>query len=176
MSSTEGVHHIAISVRSQGLGEVFLTSFHLFLGRLISRVIFLDANGFAFLFGIEAQVLKQQHLACLQCSSFSLCLGAIGSELHLSNAQRLGYSVLNLTEAVLGSRLAFGLTHVAHDNKRTTVSKDMLQRRQSTADTGVVGDVTVFVQGHIKVHTDNRLLSGELVIVNRHHNCIILVC
>ncbi len=164
---TEGIHHVAVGVRSQHLGKLFLTSFHLLLSGLVSRIFFVDTYRLAFLFRIETQVLQEQHLARFQGSRLVLCLCAVVSKLNRT-AESSSHSVYNLAQAELSLHFAFRLTHVAHDDERTTLIQDVLQRRQRTTDTGVVSNLTILVQWHIEVHTYNRLLTGEFVIFDSH--------
>ena len=130
--------------------------------------------GFAFLLRIETEVLEQQYLTRFECGSLSLRLCAVLSELN-GTTERSSHSVLDLTEAELSLHFAFRLAHVAHDDERTTLVEDVLERRQRTADTGVVGDFTILVQGHIEVHADNRLLAGEFKIFDLHSRNILVV-
>ena len=55
-----------------------------------------------------------------------------------------------------------------HDDEAAAIFEDFLEGGQCTADTGVVGDVTVFVQGHIEVNAYDGFLAGKLVIVYFH--------
>ena len=168
VSGTEGVHHIAVCVGSKDFGEIFLACLHLFLGCLVSGVFFLDAYRFALLFRIEAKVLQHQYLARFERSGFVLSLCAILCKLNRT-AERSADSVYNLAEAELSLHFAFRLAHVAHDDERTAIVQNVLERRKRTADTGVISNLTVFIEWHIEIHTNNRLLAGEFVIFNRHN-------
>ena len=158
VSSTECIHYVAVSVRSEDLSELFLTALHLFLGSLISGIFFLDTY----------------YLTRFEGSSLLLCFRAVLSELNRTT-ECSSYRVFDLTEAELSLHFAFGFTHVAHDNERTTFIEDVLEGRQRTADTGVVCDLTVLVQWYIEVHTYNRFLTSEFKIFNCH-NSKYLVC
>ena len=171
VSGTEGIHNIAVSVRSKGLSELFLTTLHLFFGFLVSRIFFLDTYRFTFLFRIETEVLEQQYLTRLERSSLSLCFGAVLSELN-GTTQRSSYSVFDLTETELSLYFTFRFTHVAHDDERTALIQDVLQGRQRTADTGVVCDLTILIQRYIEVNTYDRLLAGEIEIFDSHNSNI----
>ena len=96
-----------------------------------------------------------------------LCLGAVGSELY-GCAESGGHSVHNLAQRELGIHLAFGLAHVRHDDQRAAVGQHFLQSGECATDTGVVGYVTVLVQGYIEVHADNCLLTGKVEIFDFH--------
>ena len=171
MSGTEGVHHVAVSVAGEGLGELLLRSLHGLLGLVVSGIGLLDAYGLAFLFGIVAQVLQQQSLTHLQGLGSVGSLSTVGSKSH-GHTQSLLHSLADLTERELRVHLAFGLTHVRHDDRGTTVGQDLLQRGQGTADTGVVSDLTILIQGYVEVYTYDCLLTGKIHFVDSH-NCII---
>ena len=164
---TEGVHHIAIGVSGEGLGELLLTRLHFLFGRFESGIGLVDANGLTFFFGIEAEVFEQKHFAGLQGCGCFLCFGAVGGERH-GGVERSGYGFFDLTERELGVHLAFGLTHVAHDDKRTAVGKHLLEGGERTADAGVVGDVTILVEGHIEVHTYDGFPACEVASIDCH--------
>ena len=168
--STESIHDIAVCVRSKGLGELFLARFHLFLGGFVGRIFFLDSYRLAFLFRIETEVLEKKYLSRFECCCFVLSFGAILCELNRAS-ECSGYCVNDLAEAEFSLYFAFRFAHVAHDNERTAFVKDVFESRQRTADTGVVCNLTVFVQWYIEIHTYNRLLAGEFVIFNSH-NCV----
>ena len=70
MSRAKGIVHIYVGIACQSFGKFGLTGLHLLLGFAIVRVIFLDANGLAFLLRVEAQVFEQEHFAVAQaCDS-----------------------------------------------------------------------------------------------------------
>ena len=97
VSGAEGIVHIYVSIAGQGLGKLGLACLHLLLGGIIVGIILLDTNGLAFLLGVEAQVLEQEHLTGLQLIGLSLGIGTILSKLH-RGAQRSGYSTGNLAQ------------------------------------------------------------------------------
>ena len=167
VSRTEGVHHIVIGVIGEGLGKLLLTHLHFFLCLVVSRIFLVDAYGLTLFFGIEAEVFKQKHFAGLQGSGSFLCFGAVGGERH-GGVERSGYGFFDLTERELGVHLTFGLTHVAHDDKRAAVGKHLLKGGERTADAGVVGDVTVLVEGHIEVHTYDGFPACEVASIDCH--------
>ena len=167
VSGAESVHHVYVCVRCQLLGEVFLATFHLLLGCVILGGTLLYAYGLAFLLGVVAQVLQQQSLSGLQRGGFGVSVAAILGELHF-HAQCVAYVLYDLGERQLGLYLAFGLAHVAHHNQRATIVQHFLQRGKRAADAGVVCYVTILVQGHIEVHTDNCLMTGKVKVFDFH--------
>ena len=87
--------------------------------------------------------------------------------------ERFGYVVLDLREGELGIDFAFGLAHVAHDDKASAISEYLLQGGEGAADTGVVGDLAVLVERHVEVNADDGFLAVEIKIVDCH-NIILL--
>ncbi len=57
---------------------------------------------------------------------------------------------------------------MAHDDEAAAVGEDFLECGERTADTGVVGDVAVLVQGNVEVNAHNCLLAVEIVLINSH--------
>ena len=165
---TESVHDIAVCVGSKSLGELFLACFHLFLCGFVSRIFFLDAYRFAFLFGIETEVLEHEYLARLEGCSLILCFRAILSELN-GTTERCGNSIFNLAEAELSRYLAFGFAHMAHNDKCTSFVENVLEGRQRTADTGVVCDLAIFIQRYVEIYTYDRFFTSEFVIFDNHN-------
>ena len=51
-----------------------------------------------------------------------------------------------------------------HDDGGTTVSKNLLQGGEGTADTGVVSDLTILIEGYVEVYTYDCLLTGKVVL------------
>ena len=176
MSGTEGVHDVAVSIAGEGLGELLLRGLHGLLGILVGGVGLVDANGLAFLLGIEAEVLKQQGLTHLQGLGSVGSLGAVVSEGN-GHAESLLDSLADLSERFLLVDLSLGLTHVRHDDHSAAVGQDLLQRGQSTADAGVVRNLTILVQGHVEVNAHDCLLTGKVHFVDSHkiscfYNCL----
>ena len=147
----ECVVHVYIGVACQSLGKFFLTFFHFLLGCVVSGVFLVDAYGLAFFLGIEAEVFEQQHLTGLEFLGLFGSLCAIFGEFNRS-VESLAYGILNLSERELGVYLAFGFAHVRHYDECATIVKNFLEGGEGAADAGIVGDVGVFIQGHIEVN------------------------
>ena len=96
-------------------------------------------------------------------------VGAVGGEFHVG-AECLGHIVLDLGEGEFGVDFAFGLAHVRHEDEAAAVGQDFLEGGEGTADAGVVRDVAVFVQGHVEVNAHDRLLAGEVEVVDSHND------
>ena len=170
VSRTEGVVDIDVSKSSELLSEFLLA----FLDRLLScsllfvRSIFGQTTGLAFFFSVEAEVLEKESLAGLEVSSelTSFFAYAVGSELDID-----AKTLRHVSEDVAERELILDLLRTAKvraDDDRATVSEDLLEGRESSADTRVVGDVEVCVEGHVEVHTDESLLTSEVELINRH--------
>ena len=144
VSCAEGVVDVDVSVGCQSGSELFLTFFHCLLCFVIGGVSLVDADGFAFLFGVEAEVFEQKHIAALQrCGSVSsFC--TVGSELHF-HTEFFAHGVHDLAERELGVHFAFGFSHVAHDDECAAVCKHFLEGGQCATDAGVIGDFSVLV-------------------------------
>ena len=97
VSGTEGVHHVAVCIAGQCLGELLLAGLHGLLCFVVGGICLVDAHGLAFLLGIVAQVLEQQGLTHLQGLGSVSSLGTVGSECH-GHAQSLLHSLADLTE------------------------------------------------------------------------------
>ena len=99
VSSTESIHYIAVSVRSQSLSKFFLTSFHFFLSIFVCRIFFFDTYRFAFFFRIETKIFEQQYFTRFQCSSSVLSFCTVWSEFNRST-QSSSNSVYNLAQRI----------------------------------------------------------------------------
>ncbi len=111
MSGAKCVVHIHIGITCQLLGKLDLTDLHLLLCLGKGGIFFVNAHGLAFLFGIETQVLEQQHLTGLQCVGLALGVGTVLSELHGALQCRC-HSAGDLAERHLGVDFTLGFTHV----------------------------------------------------------------
>lgn len=64
---------------------------------------------------------------------------------------------------------------MGHEDEGATFGEHFLERRESRADTGVVCDVEILIERNVEIHSDNCLLTFEVVGVNvLLHNLIIL--
>ena len=116
---------------------------------------------------METEVFEKEHTAGLEVLSLFGSLGTIFSKFNFG-VEVFTYSIFNLAERHFGVDFAFGLTHVAHDDEASAVSKDFFESGESTTDAGIVGDFTVFVQGYIEIHTDDGLFAVEIVLIDSH--------
>ncbi len=57
---------------------------------------------------------------------------------------------------------------MAHDDSGTAVGEDFLECGEGTTDTGVVGDVSVFVQRYVEVNAYQCFVTVEIEIVDSH--------
>ena len=137
--------------------------FHIFLCCLVFWRRFVDSHGFAFLFGVEAEVFEQEHLSGFEGISHSFGVCGVGSELHFAT-EGFADGIFDLEEAEFGVDFAFGFPHVRHDDEAAAVIEYFLKSREGTANTGVVCDVTILVEGYIEVHADESLFTCEIVI------------
>ena len=172
---TKRVVHVYVGIGSQSLGKFLLAGFHCLLSLFVSGVGLLDANGLAFFFGIEAKVFEQEHFAGLEGGSCFGCFGAVGSKLN-GNAEVCAHRFYDLRERELGVHLSFGLAHVAHDDECAAVGKDFLKRGQCAANAGVVGHVTVLIEGYVEVNANNGLEAFEIACVDCHNAYILILC
>ena len=117
---------------------------------------------------MEAQVLEQQHLARLQGIGLCLSISTVLSKLD-GSTQCSGYSTGDLAQRQFMVDFAFGLAHVRHDDEGTAVSKNLFQCGNCTADAGVVGDFSFFVQGYVEVNAHDCLLTGKIKIIDFSH-------
>ena len=111
VSCAECVHYVAVCVRSELLSELLLANLHLLLSCVVLRCTLLYAYRLAFLFRIEAEVLKEECLAWLQSSSLFRSVATILSELNLY-AESCRYVRNNLAQRELLVNLALWLAHV----------------------------------------------------------------
>ena len=172
VSSTEGVHHVAVGVRSELLGELLLAALHFLLCSVELRCALFYAYWLAFLLRIEAEVLKQKSLARLQSGSLLRSVATVLCELNL-NAESLRHVRNDLAQRELHVHLALWLAHVRHHDESATVGEHLLQCGEGTTDTGVVGYVSVLVQWHVEVNAYDCLFAGKVEIFDFHF-CIFL--
>ena len=163
----ECIVHVYIAIGSQSLGEFFLALLHFLFSGFIGGIFFVDTHGLAFFFGVETEVFQQQSLAGLKGSSHVGSGHAVGSELNIC-VQSLAHGIFNLSEREFCVYFAFGFAHVAHDDSGTAVGEDFLESGEGTTDTGVVGDVSVFVQRYVEVNAYQCFVTVEIEIVDSH--------
>ena len=164
VSCSECVVYINIGIACKSLCKLLLASLHLLLGCIVSRISLIDTYRLTLLLGIVTKVLKQKHFTRLQGSGSISSLCTIGSKLN-GSAKLLSDCIGNLSERHFGVHFALRLTHVRHDDESATISKNLLESRESTTNTGVIGNFAVFVQWNIEVNTNNGFLASEIVII-----------
>ena len=172
VSCSERVVNVYVGIACKSFRELFLARFHLFFGFLISGISFVDTYRLAFFLGIEAEIFKEENFTGLKIGSSFGSICAIGGEFHVAT-KGFGNVVLNLGERELGINLPFGFAHVAHDDEASAVVENFLKSGQSAADTGIVGDVAVFVKRHIEVNANDGFLAVEIVVVDCHRNMLV---
>ena len=175
VSCAECVVDINVGIACESLGEFLLALFHGLLGCVITGVVLVDAHGFAFLFGIEAEVFEQENFAGLELLGSLLSFHAVGSELHVA-AEGFGHGVADLKQGELGVDFSFWFAHVRHEDQRAAVVKNFLEGGEGTADACVVGDVSVLIEGHVEVYPHDGFLSFEIVIFDFSHFFIFGFC
>jgi len=57
---------------------------------------------------------------------------------------------------------------VRHEDSGTAVGEDLLQSGEGTADTGVVCDLTILIEGYVEIYTYDCLLTGKVEFVDSH--------
>ena len=107
--STEGIVYIAVGIVGKNLREGllalldgFLGSLGLFFGSILGQ-----SSGLAFLFGVEAEVLKQQGFAVLEGSNHFLSLLAVVGKLDVY-AEKLADMTYNMLQTIFGVGVFLG--------------------------------------------------------------------
>ena len=154
VGGAEGVVDVAVAEGGQLAGQVFPT-----LG----------------LFGIEADVLEQHHLATLQLLGHGLghtaaeqLLGELDGTVH-ERLKILGHrleSQLGLEATLLGT------AEVCHDDDGGTVVEQLLDGGHRLAHAGIVGDVFVLVHRDVEVYTQQHLTACEIDIFDTFHGYV----
>ena len=168
VGSSESVVDIDVGIACEGLCKFFLALFHFLFGCVVTGVGFIYTDRFAFFLGVEAEIFKQENFTGFQLGCFYACFGSICCKFHLS-VERLGNIFLDLRERHLGIDFSFGFSHVAHENNAAAVIENFFDGGEGTADTGVVGHMTVLIQRHVKVYANNSFFSFEIKIVDCHN-------
>ena len=175
VSGTESVVDVAVSVGSELFHELLLACLHGLLGLSLLLVCRIggESSRLAFLLSVETQVLKHQDLTRLEGRSLLVSLLAVVGELD-RNAETLRDVSENMLEGELRIN-SLRTSEVGHKNEGTTLGEHFLECRESRADTGVVCDVEILIERNVEIHSDNCLLTFEVVGVNvLLHNLIIL--
>ena len=167
VSSTEGVVDIDISIRSELLSEILLPVLHLCFGSIVLRSTLLNADRLSFLLWIEAEVLQQQGLTRLEGSCLSVSICAVRSELYF-NTKLLRHLAYDLLQTQLRIDFALRFTHVAHHDDCTTIIEDFFQCGQCATDTSVISNIAILIQWHVKVYTNNCLLTSKVEFIDCH--------
>ena len=167
VSSTKSIVHIVVSIRSKCFGKCFLTRFQSFLCCSFLFISCKFATGFAGFFLIEAKIFEQKHIAVFHCVNLSLSFLAILAEINLGTEQ-FAYTRKNLFERKFQIGILFGTSHVRHYDQFATVSMNLFERGKCAANTGIIGNVTVFIQRHIKVNAHDDFLACKITLVNCH--------
>ena len=163
----EGIHHIAVSIGSELLCELLLLLLHFLLCSLVCRIFLVDSDRLALLFRIVAEVLEKEYLARLEGCNLCVSVGAVRCELHLRYTESGCNSLPDLAKAELRLNLSLRFSHMAHNDERTTLLKDELEGRDSSADAGVVGNLSV-LNRDIEVNSNDGLLASEVVVSDFH--------
>ena len=166
MGGAEGIVDVAVGIAGELFHELFLAGLHGSLGGLLLLVggVLGEAAGFAFFLSVVTQVLQEEDLAGLQGIGLGLSLLAVIGELD-GNAQALAHAGHDVLEGELGIYL-LGTAQVRHDDEGTTFGEHLLEGGHGTADTGVIGDFEILVQGNVEVYAYDGFLAFEVVLVN----------
>ena len=54
------------------------------------------------------------------------------------------------------------------------VSEHLFEGGECTADTGIIGDLAILVEGHIEIHANDRALAFEIVSFDFCHSCKVI--
>lgn len=54
---------------------------------------------------------------------------------------------------------------------RSSVGEDLVDGRQGSPDTGIVGDPERLIQGNIEIHTHQHPQAGEVERIDGFHGC-----
>jgi hypothetical protein len=149
----EGVVDVDLGQRGQRLGE----------GRIVG-----------FLFGVVAQVLKQQNLAGLKLAGHLAghFAHAVGGKGHVDAfAERLveqfAQAVDDRAQRILWIRFALGAAQVRGQDDLGLVLEGVDDGGQRGHDAGVVGDGrAVFSERHVEVDADEDPLVGQIDVAN----------
>ncbi len=150
MGGAEGIVHVDLAERGQLLCECGIIGF---------------------LFGVEAQVLQQQHLAILELVR-QLAREIADAIRRKSHIHLLADSVIehdaepvhDRPQAVFGIWLALGAAEVRAEDDLAAVAEHELDGRQRLADAGIVEDFgAILRERHIEIDPDEHMLVLQLV-------------
>ena len=139
---------------------------HIAQGRQLSR----ESRVAGFFFLVKTQVIEQQHLAGLQRRRFPGRFVAehVAAPLHVA-----AILLLQVQEQAFERKLllgaALGPAQVREQHHRAAIVQDFHHRRRGHADAGIVGDVQVFIEGHVEIDAHHGALAGEIVGVEGIH-------
>ena len=71
-----------------------------------------------------------------------------------------------MLEAEFGVYL-LGTAKVGHDDEGTAFCENLLEGGHGPADTGVVGNLKIFIERNVEIYADDCTLSGKIVLVNK---------
>ncbi|MNZ95240.1 hypothetical protein D3C78_1143770 [compost metagenome] len=105
---------------------------------------------------IETYVFKYQHITIVQCSYFSFCFLAdrFVSFCHWF-AKQLGKTLSSLCQTHGFVNLTFWTTQMARKNNLCAIFNQVLDRRQSFANTSIVSNLSI-LHRYIKVHANKH--------------------
>ena len=166
VSRTKSIVDVAICVAGEGFHELLLGGLHGSLGGFLFLIggILCQTAGFAFFLCVVAEVLQQEGLTGLQGISLGLGLLAVLCKLY-GNTQAFAYAAHDVLEGEFGIYF-LGTTQVGHNNEGTALCEHLLEGGHGTADTGIVRDFEVFVQGNVEVYAYDGFFAFEVVLVN----------
>ena len=112
---------------------------------------------------VEANVLKKNDLTRLRGLNSSVCsfTDGIGSKSDL-DAGQLSKAVRNGCERECGIDLALRTSKVGGNDHLCTCIQKKLDRRKCRANTTVIGNVLISIEGNIEVRTEQNALTGKI--------------
>ena len=146
-----------------------MRSFHGFLGFVVAFLAFLDAARFAFLFGIEAEVFKNDNLTGFQCVHLVGGFHAVVGKLDRT-VQKFFQVFDNRLNGILRVGVFLRATEVRHQHNHAFVVQYLINSRQGGTHTGVVGDVEIVVQRDVEIDADNHALVLKIDLIDVYHN------
>jgi len=146
VGGAEGIVHEDVPERGQCLG--------------VRRIVL-------FLLPVETQVLQQEHVAGPGRLDGRFDLRPHRVRQHLDTlAQQFAQSRGHRSQAEIVLWFGLRAAEVGTQDHDGTVVEEVLDRRDRLADSPIVGDVQVLVQGHVKVTADQRPLAGPVDVAH----------